>query len=81
MAGRRRRSDGFTEATPADLLAAVRRGVESGEIEETKPDYEAAAKVFDEAGYRNKGIRVLLDRAVDAAFGGRLVIPVDGEET
>lgn len=33
------------------------------------PDLEAAAQVFETAGYRNKGIRILLDKAVDAALG------------
>ncbi len=39
-----------------------------GSREEVTINHEAAARVFEIAGYRNKGIRILLDSAVDAAL-------------
>ncbi len=32
-------------------------------------DRNAAVKVFRDAGYNNKGLRILLDQAIDASLG------------
>lgn len=58
-------------------LGAVNRGARVGLGEILKPDYEAAAQVFRIAGYHNKGIRILLDQAVDAALAGRQLVSSD----
>ena len=49
-----------------------------GELDEKV--YEVAVNVFRQAGYRNKGIRILLDQAVDAALAelARLAEGSDG---
>lgn len=48
---------------------AVGHGFSKAVILWDGPDHEAGAAVFEMAGYRNKGIRILLDRAINTALG------------
>ena len=47
---------------------AVGHGFSKAVILWDGPDKDAAAQIFQKAGYHNKGIRILLDQAIDAAL-------------
>ena len=64
-----RLSDGAKDEEAIELLRLLQR---SGVLIPVTVDYEAASRVFATAGYRNKGIRILLDKAVAAAIGDAL---------